>query len=158
MLPHLEHLPRKIRGVTLGIFPCLIIFMGCEFVISVVGFAGDVPETASIAWEGTEVSIAAVGFFGEDFFDSFLGTAFGAEDDFTRCPASTIFGCGGMSMSFVVHKSNVSPTRLRGGDIVDSHIVDSFVYGRMFVIVIQKVILTKSIEHDIDARGRCTLL
>jgi hypothetical protein len=52
-----------------------------------------VPEAASIAREGTEVSIASVGFGCKDFFDTFFGCTFGSEDDFASGTAATVLGC-----------------------------------------------------------------
>jgi hypothetical protein len=63
-----------------------------------------VPIAASVTWECPQVAIAAIGFFGKDFFDSFLGGTFGSEDDFTSGTAASQFGRR-LFVMFVVHKA-----------------------------------------------------
>ena len=61
------------------------------------------PEAASGAGEGTKIIIAPIVFFGEDFFDTFFGCSFGAEDYFTCGTAAAKFVVSRSKMTFVVH-------------------------------------------------------
>ena len=63
------------------------------------------PITATDAGKGTEIVVTAVEIFTEDFFDSFFGGGFGAENNFTSGTAFSQFGSKGGFMSFPVHNA-----------------------------------------------------
>lgn len=62
------------------------------------------PVSTAPAGERTQIAVAAVGFFGEYFFDTFLGGTFGSEDDLSCCSTAAKLGTRGLFVTFVVHK------------------------------------------------------